>query len=173
MIVTIGVIIRAHGVRGDVLVDVRTDFPDERFAEGRVVRTEPKSIGPLTITRAKKHGERMLVSFADIHDRAAAEVLKGTELQVEISADERTGDPDEFFDHQLIGLTVVLDGGTVVGDVSDVIHGAAQDLLAIRVAVTEADVLVPFVADIVTAIDLEAGQLILDPPEGLLNGGAG
>lgn len=168
MIVTIGRIGRAHGIRGEVTVDVRTDTPDERFTDGAVLATDPAAAGPLTVRRARWHSGRLLVHFAGVADRTAAELLRGVSLLAEIGADESTGDPEEFFDHQLLGLSVVMADGTEVGEVSDVIHAPGQDLLAVRRA-GATEVLVPFVAEIVPEVDLDAGRLVVDPPPGLFD----
>ncbi len=168
MIVTVGRVGRAHGIRGEVTVDVRTDTPDERFAAGAVLLTEPASAGPLTVTAARWHSGRLLVRFAGISDRTAAEALRGTTLRTEIAPDDGPDDPDEYFDHQLVGLEVVTTGGEVVGALTDVVHAPGQDLLVVGRA-DRSDVLVPFVAAIVPEVDLGAGRVVIDPPAGLMD----
>lgn len=170
MIVTVGRIGRAHGIRGEVVVDVRTDTPDERFVVGVPLATEPPEAGPLTVEAGRWHSGRLLVRFAGVHDRTAAELLRGVRLLAEIGAEETPEDPEEFFDHQLEGLRVVTVDGTVVGVVAEVVHAPGQDLLAVRRAAGQsAEVLVPFVTEIVPEIDLAAGQIVIDPPRGLLD----
>ncbi|PSL01193.1 16S rRNA processing protein RimM [Haloactinopolyspora alba] len=171
MIVTVGRIGRAHGVRGEVAVEVRTDDPDERFAEGAVLTTEPPGAGPLTVRHARWHGGRLLVRFDATSGRDAAEALRGTMLQAEIADDARPDDPDEFYDHQLVGLWVVTTDGAEVGTVGEVVHTPAQELLAVR-REAGGEVLVPFVAEIVPEVDLSAGRVVVDPPAGLLDDAA-
>jgi 16S rRNA processing protein RimM len=162
--VVVGKVGRAHGLRGDVSINVRTDEPDRRFAVDTVFAT---ARGPLTITRSTWHGQRLLVQFAQAGDRAAAEALLGTELLVEVPADERPDDPEEFYDHQLRGLTAyVVDGGEPIGQVSDVLHLPGQDMLVLDVQGGE--VLVPFAADIVTSVDLAARRVEIADRPGLL-----
>lgn len=167
MIVTVGRIGRAHGIRGEVTVEVRTDTPDERFADGVLLATEPATAGPLTVRGARWHRGRLLVSFEGVSDRNAAEPLRGVRLLAEIGAEEATTDPDEFYDHQLVGLSVVDRTGADVGAVSEVIHLPGQDLLAVRLE-SGAEALVPFVAKIVPEVDLAARRIVIDPPPGLL-----
>lgn len=167
MIVTVGRVTRAHGIRGDVTVEVRTDTPDERFAAGRTLITEPASAGPLTVRQSRWHSGRLLVRFENVDDRDAAEALRGTVLQTEIDDDERLDDPEEFYDHQLEGLQVVTVAGNKVGTVGEVIHAPAQDVLVVRHP-RGGESLVPFVADIVPEVDLDSGTVIVDPPPGLL-----
>lgn len=167
VMVTVGHIVRAHGIRGDVVVDVRTDTPHERFAVGTVLDTEPDSAGPLTVEQARSHSGRWLVRFEGVDSRTAAEQLRAVSLLVEIGDDDQTGEPDEYFDHQLIGLKVRLTDGSAVGATTDVIHSSAHDLIQIRQD-DGSDALVPFVSEIVTGIDLEAGAMVIDPPDGLL-----
>lgn len=167
VMVTVGRVVRAHGVRGDVVVDVRTDTPDERFAAGSVLGTDPAAAGPLTVNHARPHSDRWLMRFDGVADRTAAEQLRGVDLVVEIDDDDLTGAPDEYFDHQLVGLSVVRTDGSAVGTTIDVIHSPAHDLIQLRQD-GGGEALVPFVSEIVTKIDLETGTMVIDPPDGLL-----
>ncbi len=163
----VGRVAKAHGVRGELAVEVRTDDPQRRFAAGCVLDTEPAERGPLTVDAARWHRGRLLVRFREVPDRSAAEALRGTLLVVDSSSSPATEDPDEFWDHDLIGLTAALRAGEVVGEVVDVLHPPGADLLVVRR--DEREVLVPFVAAIVPEVDLAAGRVVLDPPEGLLD----
>lgn len=169
MQLVVGRVGRAHGVRGEVSVQVRTDDPGRRFAPGSVLATDPAGRGPLTVGSVRWHLGRLLVLFDGLADRTRAEELAGTLLLVD-SADVGTPeDPDEFNDHDLIGLAAVTTAGQTVGTVSDVLHHG-QDLLVITPAGGGgAETLVPFVRAIVPEVDLAAGRLILDPPPGLLD----
>jgi 16S rRNA processing protein RimM len=167
----VGRIIRPHGLRGELSVEVRTDDPGRRFANGSVLDTDPAGAGPLTVTASRWHSGRLLVSFAEVADRTDAELLRGVLLTVDAADVPLSQDPDEFHDHQLAGLTVVTVSGELVGTVSDVLH-AGQDLLSITPAAGTSrreEVLVPFVAAIVTEVDVAAGKVIIDPPPGLLD----
>jgi len=166
--VVIGRIGRAHGVRGEVAVEVRTDEPDRRFAENAVLDTDPSARGPLTVVATRWHQGRLLVRFTGIDDRTQAETLRGTMLVVDVDEAERLTDPDEFYDHQLIGLNVVTTDGQAVGAVTDVLHLPAQDVLAIERA-DGVEVLVPFVADLVPRIDLDARVIAVVARPGLLD----
>src|ERR1700691_4480361 len=98
MQVTVGRIGRAHGVRGYVMVGVRTDEPELRFAVGSRLGTEPELIGPLTVAAVRWHSGELLVRFDGFTDRTAAEGLRGTWLRVESGALAPPRDPDEFRD---------------------------------------------------------------------------
>lgn len=175
MIVTIGVIARAHGVKGEVVVDLRTDTPEDRFVPRSVVTTEPgRRTGDapaipsrLTIEHARPHSGRFLVRFAELKDRDAAERLRGVRLVAEVPDNAEAGEPDEFYTFQLAGLAVELPDGQQIGEVVEVAPGAAQDLLTVRVNDART-VLVPFVSEIVTNVDVDAGRVVIDPPPGLL-----
>ncbi len=168
MQLVVGRIRRPHGIRGDVSVEVRTDDPGGRFVVGSALRTDPAERGPLTVTSMRWHSGSLLLAFAEIGDRDAAEELRGTWLVVDSSEIGPTGDPDEFHDHELIGLAAVTVGGEPVGVVTDVRHHG-QDLLVIEPAAGRRDdLLVPFVAAIVPDVDVAAGRLVIDPPPGLL-----
>jgi 16S rRNA processing protein RimM len=172
MQLVVGRIGRPHGIRGDVVVEVRTDDPQLRFAAGSVLATEPAAAGPLTIAASRWHSGRLLVSFDGFADRDSADELRGVLLVVDSADLEDPGDPDEFRDHQLIGLQARTTGGEHVGTVADILHHG-QDLLVIRGAGPRdgADILVPFVAALVPEVDAAAGYLVIDPPPGLLDSG--
>ncbi|WP_329567945.1 ribosome maturation factor RimM [Kitasatospora sp. NBC_01266] len=168
MQLVVGRIGRAHGIRGDVFVEVRTDEPELRLGPGAVLLTDPAGVGPLTIESGKVHSGRLLLHFEGVKDRTAAEALRNTMLIAEVDPEERPEDEDEYYDHQLIGLDVVLLDGTPVGELSEVVHLPYQDLLT----VTRADgteVLIPFVSKIVPTIDLENQRCVIDPPAGLID----
>ena len=133
MQLVVGRVTRPHGVRGEVSVEVRTDDPDLRFAVGRVMATDPAAAGPLTVESVRWHSGRLLIRFAGIADRNQAEELRGTWLTLDSAEAGSTGDPDEFHDHELIGLAVVTTSGEPVGRVTDVRH-FGQDLLVIEPA---------------------------------------
>jgi 16S rRNA processing protein RimM len=133
MQLVVGRVTRPHGVRGEVSVEVRTDDPDLRFSAGRVMATDPAAAGPLTVESVRWHSGRLLIRFAGIADRNQAEELRGTWLTLDSAEAGPTGDPDEFHDHELIGLAVVTTSGEPVGRVTDVRH-FGQDLLVIEPA---------------------------------------
>jgi 16S rRNA processing protein RimM len=163
----VGRIGRPHGVRGEVSVEVRTDSPDERFAPGAVLVTEPVERGPLVVTRLHWHSGRLLLTFDGVVDRTAAETLRDTLLVVDSDDLPALDDPDEFYDHQLLGLRAELLDGTALGTVEDVLHAPAEDLVAVR-RPDGGELLVPFVSEIVPEVDITGGRLVIDPPEGLL-----
>jgi 16S rRNA processing protein RimM len=167
MRVVVGRIGRPHGIGGEVTVEVRTDEPDARFAPGSRLLVDPP--GPdRVVSSARWHSGRLLLRLEGVADRSAAEALRGTLLHVERSADEVPDEPDDYYDSTLVGCAAVLTDGTAVGEVEDVLHLPAQDLLVVRTA-AGAEVLVPFVAAIVPEVDLEDRRIVLDPPDGLLD----
>ena len=174
MRVVVGRIGRPHGIRGDVVVAVRTDEPEARFAVGASLDTDPPSRGPLTVAATRWQSGELIVRFKGIQDRTRAGELGGTWLSVDSSTLDSPEDPDEFRDHELIDLTVRTAGGEVVGVVTDVLHHG-QDLLAIKPARIKPassggpEILVPFVRAIVTEVDVAGGFLVIAPPPGLLN----
>jgi 16S rRNA processing protein RimM len=170
MQLVVGRIGRPHGLRGEVTVEVRTDDPDHRFAPGSALATDPGARGPLTVTSSRWHSGRLLVRFGDCQDREAAEQLRGVVLVIDSDDVPASPDPGEFYDHQLIGLDVLTVSGEKVGSVADMLHHG-QDLLVISGAGERSgrEILVPFVLPIVPEVDVAAGRLVIDPPEGLLD----
>jgi 16S rRNA processing protein RimM len=175
---TVGRIGRPHGIRGEVLVEVRTDDPDERFAPGKVLITEPgaspsdlaayKVPDQLTVEAVRAHQGRLIVVFEGIYDRNVAEALRGVLLSVDSAEIADPTDPDEFNDHQLVGLTAVTVSGETLGEVARVDHAPASDMLVLR-RPEGRTALVPFVKAIVPEVDLAGGRVVVDPPEGLLD----
>ncbi|TCJ00306.1 ribosome maturation factor RimM [Aeromicrobium sp. IC_218] len=163
MRVVVGRIGRAHGIRGEVSVEPRTDEPERRFAPGSSVFSGSRT---LTIVAARHHSGRLLVRFTGVDDRNAAEALRGLLLEVDIDPDELPEDPDEFYDHQLEGLEV-RSAGEVVGTVSQVVHLPAQDLLLVKLDARE--VYVPFVTEIVPVVDVRGGFVEVADVPGLLD----
>jgi 16S rRNA processing protein RimM len=174
MRVIVGRIGRPHGIRGEVVIGVRTDEPDLRFAVGAVLDVGRSPEGPadggqLKVVSARRHSGQLLVAFAGVTDRTAAGDLTGSWLSVDSGQLPEVTDPDEFRDHELIGLSVRTTTGEAVGVVTDVLH-YGQDLLVVQ-RPAEEDCLVPFVKAIVPEVDVAAGVLVIDPPVGLLDQG--
>jgi 16S rRNA processing protein RimM len=168
--VVVGHVARAHGVRGDVSVQVRSDVPERRFAVGSVLFTDHPEVPTLTVAAARPHSGRLLVTFEEVHLRDVAEALQGTLLLIDAdragSAAE-PGEPDAWWDSDLLGLVARTVDGLDLGPVTDVVHGPGGDLLVIA-REGRRELLVPFVHDIVPTVDPSAGTLVVDPPPGLL-----
>jgi 16S rRNA processing protein RimM len=166
--VTVGRIGRAHGIKGEVGIDVRTDEPDRRFADGATVVTDAKVSRTLTIASSRWHSGKLLVKFAEVPDRTAAEQLRNLVIQSEIDEDERPEDPEEYYDRDLIGLAVRTTDGAEVGEVTDIVHLPAQDLLEIRRTAGNL-VLVPMVEELVPEIDIDKRYVVVADRPGLLD----
>ena len=159
---------KPQGIKGEVTVEVRTDAPDERFADGAVLLTDPPERGPLVVASSRWQNARLVVAFEGVHDRPGAEAIRGTVLVVD-SADLPDLDfEDEWYDHQQVGLAAVDPSGAPLGTVTDVVHSAASDLLVLRDA-EEREHLVPFVREMVPTVDVPGGRVVVDPPEGLFD----
>jgi 16S rRNA processing protein RimM len=155
-----------------VTVEVRTDDPDLRFAPGATLLTDPAARGPLTVAAARWHSGTLLLTLTGpdgeiVGDREAADALRNTQLLVPVEDLPELDDPDAFYDHQLVGLTAVLPDGSPIGEVTGVRHEGTE-LLVVR-RPERPELLVPFVNAIVPTVDLAAGRLVVDPPEGLLD----
>ena len=162
--VVVGRIGPAHGLKGEVLVEPRTDEPKRRFASGETLRTVT---GSLTVASSRIHSGKLVVRFEEIDGRNAAEAARGTELTCIVDPTELPDDPDEFYDHQLVGLRVETTAGEVVGELDRVEHGAAQDLLVIRTP--EREILFPFVSVFVPEVDVRGGRIVIDDRPGILS----
>jgi 16S rRNA processing protein RimM len=164
VLVVVGRIGRAHGIRGELNVEIRTDEPERRFAPGSTIVCGGRT---LTVASSRHHSGRLLVTFDEVPDRTAAEQLHGGLLEIEIDAAERPDDPEEFYDHQLVGLQVRGPDDSVVGTVTAVAHLPEQDTLVVDAEGRE--VLVPFVSALVPTVDVTAGYLSVGDVPGLLD----
>ena len=169
--VVVGRIGKPHGIRGEVTVELRTDEPERRFADGAALSAEPPggsafAVSTLTVATARWHRSTLLVTFAEIIDRNGAEAARGVVLSVEVPADESPDDPEEYYDHQLVGLAAFDLDGDRLGEVTGLVHGA-QDLLTIRTP-DGRDALVPFVKALVPEVDLAARRVVVDDRPGLV-----
>ncbi|OBC14240.1 ribosome maturation factor RimM [Mycobacterium sp. 852013-50091_SCH5140682] len=171
MDLVVGRVVKAHGITGELVVDVRTDDPDARFRPGVTLRGRAKGGAerPFTVESVREHGGRLLVRLTGVADRNAADELRGTLFVVDAAELPAIDDPDEFYDHELEGLRMVCADGTPVGKVSEVLHTAAGELLAVKADADGREVLVPFVSAIVTSVSREDATIVIDPPDGLLD----
>jgi 16S rRNA processing protein RimM len=168
MQLTVARVSKAHGLKGEVALELRTDDPETRLAVGERLETVPAAVGPLTVTHSREYQGRWLVTFAEIADRTAAEELRGTELVVEEDASD---EEDAWYPHELEGLRVELTDGTVVGKVVTLEYQPAHESLLIEESLPDggtARTLVPFVLAIVPVVDVAGGRVVLTPPGGLL-----
>lgn len=166
MRVVVGRIGRAHGVHGQVSVDVRTDTPEERFSPGVVLYPTGRAGLPneVSVAALRWQNARLILTIEGIGDRTAAEGLRGAFLEADVNLTDTSG--DEYHDLALVGLEVQHVGGTLLGRVTEVLHLPGQDVLS--VARTDGgEVLVPFVRQLVPDVNLARGRIVVDLPDGL------
>jgi 16S rRNA processing protein RimM len=173
MRVTVARVGRAHGIRGEVTVEVRTDVPERRFTPGAELFTTPLRAagGPplperLKLTSVRDHNGVLLLGFDGVEGREAADALRGVLLEVDVPDDEQ--EPDAWYDHQLVGLPAFAPDGRALGEVVAVEHPGAQDRLVLRRPDGERR-LVPFVTAIVPVVDVAGGRIVIDAPGGLID----
>jgi len=176
MELVVGRVVKAHGISGELVVDVRTDDPDERFSAGNRLhlKARPSRGGSsgggsreVVVESARPHGARMLVRLVGVSDRDGADALRGNVFVIDSAELPPIDDPDEFYDHQLEGLAVRTRDGQQIGSVAEVLHTGAGELLSVRNPEGH-EILIPFVSAIVTSVSLADGIVEIEPPEGLL-----
>lgn len=166
----VGRLVKAHGLKGALKLELYTDDPAGRFVPGAEFTLQVPEASPwhgktVTVREFRWMNSHPVVFFEDIDDRDGAESIVRAILWIDQDAEEVT-EEDAWYDHQLVGLDVVRDG-EIVGRVVRVEHLPAQDLLSVKRMSDEQEILVPFVKAIVPEVDLAAGRLIVTPPEGL------
>jgi 16S rRNA processing protein RimM len=165
----VGRLLKAHGLKGAIKVEMYTDDPASRFTPGSVFTLQVPDDSPwlgktLTLRELKWYNDSPVAFFEGIDDRNDAESLIKAILWIDDDVDSRPVEDDAWYDHQLIGLTVRRDG-VAVGTIARVDHFPSQDLLI--VATENGDVMVPFVKAIVSHVDIAAGTVDVTPPLGL------
>ncbi len=165
----VGRLLKAHGLKGAIKLELYTDDPERRFVPGAVFSLQVPTSSPwhgktLELTELRWYNTHPVGFFKDVTDRTQAESLIKAILWIDQETAELPEEEDAWYDHQLVGLTVLRDGKNV-GVVARVDHLPAQDLLAVKAE--DREVLVPFVKAIVPAVDLAAGTVTITPPEGL------
>src|SRR6478736_8304082 len=166
----VGRLVKAHGLKGAVKIELYTDDPDGRFVPGATFTLQVPESSPwhgkqLTIREFRWMNSHPVAFFDGVDDRSGAEDLIRAILWIDEDAAATPAEDDAWYDHQLVGLAVVRDD-VVVGSVIRVDHMPAQDLLIVR-ATDDTEILVPFVKAIVPEVDIAAGRVVVTPPPGL------
>jgi 16S rRNA processing protein RimM len=166
---TVGRVVKAHSVTGELVVEIRTDDPELRFAPGTILRAKASDQRErnYVVEAVRPHGSRLLLRVEGVADRDAADALRGSVFVIDSEDLPPIDEPDTYYDHQLEGLRMRTTDGRDIGTVAEVLHTAAGELLAVDRA-EAGELLVPFVSAIVTSVSLDSGIVEIDPPEGLL-----
>lgn len=165
----VGRLVKAHGLKGALKLELYTDNPERRFIPGAEFTLQVPEASPwhgksITVREYRVMNGNPVVFFEGVDDREGAEALVRAILWIDQDADEP--EDDAWYDHQLVGLDVVRDD-VVIGKLARVEHLPAQDLLIVKPSGGGDEVMVPFVAAIVPAVDIAAGRVIVTPPAGL------
>lgn len=163
-------LVKAHGLKGGLKLELYTDDPELRFRPGTVFSVQVPTDSPwfgqtLVVRELRFYNAQAVAFFEDIDDRTQAEELVKAILWVSDDADTRPQEDDAWFDHQLVGLTVWRDGKDI-GHIARVDHLPSQDLLAIELA-NGVEVLLPFVKQFVPEVDVDNARVTITPPGGL------
>ena len=164
----VGRVARAHGNRGQVIVNLETDFPDARFAVGEVLHVGIGGrVEARRIESVRFHQGRPVIALEGVDSMDAAEQLAGAELKVP-AADLDPLPEGTFYHHDLIGCQVRESGGRVIGQVTAV-EGTMERSRLVVVGADAKEVLIPLVAEICVEVNPASRVIVVDPPEGLLD----
>lgn len=165
----VGRLLKAHGLKGAIKLELYTDSPNERFVPGAVFELQVPEESPwfgktVTVTELRWYNQSAVLFLDGVVDRSGAESLIKAILLIDAETEKLPDEPDAWYDHQLVGLKAMRDG-IEVGEVVRVEHFPAQDLLIIKTG--EREVMLPFVKAIVPAVDIKSGTVLVTPPTGL------
>lgn len=168
----VGKIVNTHGIRGEVRVISRTDFPELRFSEGSelTVFQEGKSAETVKVAGWRQHKQFDLLTFENIDNVNEAEKYKGSLLKIhrnQLQADEL--ETDEYYYHDIIGLSVITDGGEELGVIKEILTPGANDVWVVQKEKGNKEILIPYIEEVVKEINLEDKKVIITPMEGLLD----
>ncbi len=162
---TVGFIRRPHGVRGELIMDIHTDFPDRLRAGAKVFLGEEHRAAKLA--SARPHATSLLVSFRGLDTPEAAGRLRNT--WVYVTAADRPPLPEgKVYQYQLIGLRVVTDDGRELGKLTEIIETGANNVYVVKTADGK-EVLLPAIPDVILGIDLPTGEIKVHLLEGLIS----
>jgi 16S rRNA processing protein RimM len=160
----VGKLRRPHGLKGELLMEILTDFP-ERLQPDKVVFVGEEKIQH-RIRRSRMHSGALLVTFAGYHDPESAGEFRNT--LVYVRADDRPPlQEGEYYHHQIIGLNVISDDGQRLGTLSQIITTGANDVYVVRTE-TGPDILLPAIESVILDIDIVKGLVRVKLPPGLV-----
>jgi 16S rRNA processing protein RimM len=163
---TVGRVLRPHGVRGELLVEVLTDFPESLPGKTVTLTAEADSPGErLVVDSVRWHRGRLLVRVAGRDDRESVEALRNYLIQIDLSQAEPLAE-GQYYHHQIVGLRAVADDGRLLGRVSAILETGANDVYVVETP-EGGELLVPAIRDAVRKIDLEAGEIVIHVLDGL------
>jgi 16S rRNA processing protein RimM len=169
----VGHLNKPHGTKGELFVWPLTDHPESVYAPGAILFVSLADDGdpdpdapPLRIASSREFKRGYLVMFDGVHDRNQAELLRGRYLLKKIDEIPPLEEGEVFY-HQLLGIEVVTTEGKSLGTVTEVYELRPADLLEVHGPY--GDLMIPFLSHIVVDLDVDAGHMVIDPPEGLLD----
>ncbi|MBH0155858.1 MULTISPECIES: ribosome maturation factor RimM [Fictibacillus] len=163
----VGKIVNTHGIRGEVRVISRTDFPEERYKIGNTLYVDMGSDHiPVKIETHRKHKQFDLLTFENLHNINDVERFKGNLLKVpkeqSVSLDE-----GEFFYHDIIGCSVFTVEGEELGKVKEILSPGANDVWVVKRKGFGSDILIPYIPSVVKSVDVKESKIVIEPLEGL------
>jgi 16S rRNA processing protein RimM len=157
----VGRIVGAHGVQGEVKMEIHTHFPQRLTDLRRVYFNDDPT--PHRVSGVRFHANQALLRFPDITDRDAAQALRGTIVRI-AGSQAKPLEEGEFYHYQLIGLAVYDEAGTLLGTLSDILEAGEVDVYVVRNA-QRRELLFPALRDVVLEIDPGANRVVVRPQE--------
>lgn len=167
----VGKIVNTHGIRGEVRVISRTDFPEKRYAKGNTlyVLSSKGEYVPVTITSWRQHKQFDLLTFEGYENVNEVEQFKGSLLQIHQTALEDELEDGEFYYHEIIGAHVFTESGEELGKIKEILSPGANDVWVIQRKGPGKDILIPYIKEVVKQVNIAEKHVIIKPMEGLLD----
>lgn len=166
--VVVGRVARAHGRRGEVVVNPETDFPERRFAQGSILYTDARTgLREFEVEAVRFQGGRPVVAFQGVESMSQAETLAGCELRIPES-EQHALPEDVYYTNELVGCEVRTVAGDSIGTVVEVQGAAGANCLVVRNPDGRDEVDIPLAEPICVQVDTVNRVVVIDPPEGLL-----
>lgn len=166
----VGVVAGTHGIRGELKIISRTDFPAERFNAGSelaLVSPDGKQIVPVRVASSRPHKNMYLVRFSEFHSINDVEKFRGWMVKIRRDQLMETGEHEYYF-HEIIGCTVETEDGTVIGKVTDILQPGANDVWVVA-REGKKPVYLPYIEDVVIGVEPENRRIVIRVMEGLID----
>lgn len=165
----VGIIVKPQGLKGEMRVKIKTDFPEKRFAPDSslsVFHPTIKGLLRVTVAHSRPHKGVYIVKFHELNSIEQVDQLRGAEIKIPIQ-ETYPLEEDEYYFHDIIGCEVVTTEGVTVGTVKDILQTGANDVWVVARDNGEKDLLLPYIDDVIKRVSTTEKQIVIEWMDGL------